>query len=333
MTILDMLGAQQARRGPAPAILAPGRDPLSYAALYHQIDRIGTNLASMGLGRHSRVALSLSDGPEGAVTMLATMIWATAAPLGAGLDVEAYADLLVRLRTDAVILHDGEGSPLARAASALRLPLLHVSSHPGDAGGDLVSAAARAPVLRTPPQAGDLAVLMQTSGTTARPKIVPVTHAQLMWTAHQQPIDERDRYLAIGPLYSSTGFMSGLLVPLTAGAATVIAGAYDGARFVDWLDQFKPTYFSANPTVLASMLDAADAARTGSATFAAFRSFRQQCIAGSDPAAIGSRTGHSGHSGLWHDRDGAHRAESAAASRTSGRLGRNRHGDRGDDPA
>lgn len=256
MTILDMLGAQQARRGPAPAILAPGRDPLSYAALYHQIDRIGTNLASMGLGRHSRVALSLSDGPEGAVTMLATMIWATAAPLGAGLDVEAYADLLVRLRTDAVILHDGEGSPLARAASALRLPLLHVSSHPGDAGGDLVSAAARAPVLRTPPQAGDLAVLMQTSGTTARPKIVPVTHAQLMWTAHQQPIDERDRYLAIGPLYSSTGFMSGLLVPLTAGAATVIAGAYDGARFVDWLDQFKPTYFSANPTVLASMLDA-----------------------------------------------------------------------------
>jgi acyl-CoA synthetase (AMP-forming)/AMP-acid ligase II/acyl carrier protein len=50
--------------------------------------------------------------------------------------------------------------------------------------------------------------------------------------------------------------MAALLVPLTAGAATVIAGAYDGARFVDWLDQFKPTYLSANPTVLTSMLDA-----------------------------------------------------------------------------
>ena len=115
MTILDVLAAHQARRGPAPAILAPGRDPLSYAALYHEIERIGTILATMGLGRHSRIALSLADGPEGAVTMLATMIWATAAPLNAGLDVDTCADLLARLRIDAVIVQDGERS-VARAA-------------------------------------------------------------------------------------------------------------------------------------------------------------------------------------------------------------------------
>jgi acyl-CoA synthetase (AMP-forming)/AMP-acid ligase II len=258
MTILDVLAAQQARRGPAPAILAPGRDPLSYAALYHQIDRIGTILTTMGLGRHSRIALSLADGPEGAVTMLATMIWATAAPLGATLDADTYADLLARLRIDAVMVQDGAQSPLARAASALRVRLVHVSSHAGDAAGvvRLSSAAVRAPAVGVPPKPGDVAVLMQTSGTTARPKIVPVTHAQLMWSARQQPIDERDRYLAMGSLFSSTGLMSALLVPLMTGASTVIAGAYDGARFVDWLDQFKPTYLSANPTVLASMLDA-----------------------------------------------------------------------------
>ena len=257
MTILDVLEAEQARRGSAPAILAPGRDPLSYAALYHEIDRIGTTLATMGLGRHSRIAFALADAPEGAVTMLATMIWATAAPLGAGLDVDTCADLLAQLRIDAVMVQDGERSPVARAASALRLPLLHVSSHPGDPAGlvRLSSAALRAPVVRVPPKPDDVAVLMQTSGTTARPKIVPVTHAQLMWNLRQQPIDERDRYLAMGPLFNSAG-LAALLGPLMAGASTVIAGAYDAARFVDWLDQFKPTYLSANPTVLASMLDA-----------------------------------------------------------------------------
>jgi acyl-CoA synthetase (AMP-forming)/AMP-acid ligase II len=256
-TILDVL-ARQARRGSAPAILAPGRRPLSYAALYDQIERIGTILATTGLGRRNRVALSLSDSPEGAVTMLATMMWATAAPLDAGLDFETCADLLARLRVDAVIVQDGERSPVVRAASALHVPQLHVFPHPEDAAGvvSLSSAAVGAPAACVPPQAHDVALLMQTSGTTARPKIVPVTHAQLLWSARQPPIDERDRYLAMGPLFNSAGLMSALLVPLTAGAATVIAGPYDEARFVEWLDEFKPTYLSANPTVLASMLDA-----------------------------------------------------------------------------
>ena len=258
MTILDVLAAHQARRGPAPAILAPGRDPLSYAALYHEIERIGTILATMGLGRHSRIALSLADCPEGVVAMLATMIWATAAPLGTGLDVDTYADLLAQLRIDAVMVQGGERSPVARAASARRVPVVQVSSQPGDAAGvvGLSCAAVRAPAVRVPPKPDDVTVLMQTSGTTGRPKIVPVTHAQLLWNARQQPIDERDRSLAVGSLFNSAGRASGLLVPLAAGASTVIVGAYDGVRFVDWLDQFKPTFLSANPTVLAAMLDA-----------------------------------------------------------------------------
>ena len=257
-TILDVLVAQRARRGSAPAILAPGRDSLSYAALYDQIDRAGTTLAAMGLGRGSRIALSLAGGPEAAVTMLTTMIWATAAPVSPGLDVGACADLLARLRIDAVVVRDGEESPVTHAASALRLPLLHVSSRLTDAAGivTLSSAMAGAPTARVPPQPDDVAVLAQTSGTTAGPKIVPVTHAQLSWSARQFPIDEHDRYLSIGPIFNSTGLMSALLTPLAAGAATVIAGAYDGARFVDWLDTFKPTYLSASPTVLASILDA-----------------------------------------------------------------------------
>src|SRR5262249_53271956 len=93
-----------------------------------------------------------------------------------------------------------------------------------------------------------------TSGTTARPKIVPLTHAQLLWNARQAPLDEDDRYLSVGPIFNSTGLMNALLSPLTAGAATVIAGDYDTARFVDWLDAFKTTCLSSNPTILASIL-------------------------------------------------------------------------------
>ena len=257
-TILEVLAAQKARRGSAPAILAPDRDSLSYAALHEQIERAGTMLASMGLGRGSRVAISLASGPEAAVTMLATMIWASAAPLGFGLGFDDCADLLARLRIDAVIVPDGENSPLVEAAGAAKLRLIRLRLRPADPAGviALSCAAVSAAALCVPPHRDDVAVLMQTSGTTARPKIVPLTHAQLVWNARHAPIGEHDRYLSFGSIFSSTGLMNGLLSPLAAGAATVIAGDYESARFVDWLDAFKPTCLSSNPTSLSSILDA-----------------------------------------------------------------------------
>src|SRR5437899_2709613 len=127
-TIFDVLAAQRARRGSAPAILAPDRDSLSYAALHERIERVGTMLASMGLGRRNRIAISLASGPDAAVTMLAVMIWATAAPLVPGLGVDACSDLLARLRIDAVIVPDGEELLLAQAAGAAYVRLVRLRS-------------------------------------------------------------------------------------------------------------------------------------------------------------------------------------------------------------
>lgn len=178
-TILEVLAAQKARLGSVPAILAPDRDSLSYAALYDQIQRAGSVLASMGLGRGARVGVSLPSDPEAAVTMLATMVWATAAPLGGGLTFDDYADLLARLRIDAVIVPDDEHSPLARAAGAANLPLVRLRAAPPGIAVALSGAAARAAITPAPPRPDDIALLMQTSGTTARPKIVPISHAEL----------------------------------------------------------------------------------------------------------------------------------------------------------
>jgi acyl-CoA synthetase (AMP-forming)/AMP-acid ligase II/acyl carrier protein len=260
-SFLEVLAAQRVRRGSAPAILAPDRESLSYAVLHDEIERVGTMLASMGFGRGSRIGISVASGPEAAVTMLATMIWATAAPIGLGLGFDDCTDQLSRLRIDAVIVREDEYSPLAQAAGAAQVRLLRLRPTEPPGGIILAAAAPRAAVTRTPPHGDDIAVLMQTSGTTARPKIVPITHSQLVWNARQAPIDEGDRYLSIGPIFNSTGLMNALLSPLAAGAATIIAGDFDSARFVDWLDTFKPTCLSSNPTMLASILDAVTARR------------------------------------------------------------------------
>jgi len=257
-TMLELLTAQSEERGSAPAILAPGRSPLSYGALRFEVDRAGAALAAMGLGRGRRVALALADGPDTAVAILAAMTWATCAPLDPRLDLDACRELLASLRVEGLIAAEGGESPATEAARQLGLLLVRLSSRPLDAAGvfALCAESARAPVPRAPPAPDDIALVMHTSGTTSRHKVVPLTHAQLLWSAGAHPIDSSDRCLGVSPLFTRSGLGISLLAPLARGASTVITPGFDAARFVEWLDVFQPTFYSASPTVQASVLDA-----------------------------------------------------------------------------
>src|SRR5712675_1888477 len=79
---LPHLLEHQARRIPdAPAILAPGRAPLSYGRLYQHIDKMGCTLRAAGIGGRDRVAVVLPNGPEMPVAILAVAACATCAPV------------------------------------------------------------------------------------------------------------------------------------------------------------------------------------------------------------------------------------------------------------
>ena len=69
---LPHLLEHQARRIPdAPAILAPGRVPLTYRRLYQHIAKMGRTLQAAGIGGRDRVAVVLPNGPEMPVAVLA----------------------------------------------------------------------------------------------------------------------------------------------------------------------------------------------------------------------------------------------------------------------
>ena len=95
--------------------------------------------------------------------------------------------------------------------------------------------------------------MLHTSGTTSRPKIVPLRQRNLAGSARNiaaaLQLTSSDRSLNVMPLFHIHGIMAGLLAPLSAGAAVVCTPGFDAFKFHRWIDTLHPTYYSAVPTM------------------------------------------------------------------------------------
>jgi len=105
---------------------------------------------------------------------------------------------------------------------------------------------------------------MLTSGTTARPKVVPLTHGNLLYsasaTAAALALAPSDRCLSLAPLVHIHG-LTVVLASLTAGASVVCPPEISGLLFFEWLDDYAPTWYVAGPAVHQAILGQAAAHR------------------------------------------------------------------------
>jgi acyl-CoA synthetase (AMP-forming)/AMP-acid ligase II/acyl carrier protein len=246
-----------AKRTPdAPAILAPGRSPLTYSRLYQHIDKVGNTLRAMGLGRHDRVVVILPNGPDLAVAVLAVAASATCAPLNPAYGPEELDRYFADLRPRALITQ--ADSPARRVALSRGVQVVELSSVGAEAGlFTLTSDRGSAPPRETVGPS-DVALLMLTSGTTSRPKIVPLTHANICTSACSWgptlALTETDRCLNMMPLFLGHGLIATVMASLAAGASVICTPGYDMKSFLGWLTAFRPTWYSAVPTIHQAIL-------------------------------------------------------------------------------
>jgi long-chain acyl-CoA synthetase len=110
--------------------------------------------------------------------------------------------------------------------------------------------------------ADDTAFLIFTSGTTGRPKGVVLTHRNVLANTAQvgerTALTSRDRVLNVMPLFHVNGLMNNTILPLRAGASIVLRPRFDLGEFWRVVERFRPTYFTAVPTVFARLMDAWD---------------------------------------------------------------------------
>jgi len=267
-TTLPELLAYRANELPAvPAIEAPSRQALTYKSLWEQVSSTVKLLRGAGVCPADRVALLLPNGPEMAVAFLATASAASAAPLNPAYRAKELEFYLSDLRPRVLLVDsrlDTRARDLAPSYGATVIDLVPL---PDAAAGSFALPGRSGTEADDHPGHGDtcdetsVALVLHTSGTTSRPKQVPLSHANIALAARNIArtlnLNSNDCGLNIMPLFHIHGLMAGLVASLAAGARVVCTAGLDPDNFFDWLETFRPTWYSAVPTMHLTILDEA----------------------------------------------------------------------------
>jgi oxalate---CoA ligase len=238
----------------AVALNGSSASPLSYGELRALTQETISTLNRMGVGRDDRVAIVLRNGPHAAAAFLAIVQAATVVPLNPAYKAEELESYLSGLGVKALVVAVGDDTPAFDVAKRLGIAVLTMSPR-GSGAGDFVLSGAAGTETARPGPAGpdDIALILSTSGTTSRPKIVPLSQHNIVFSAlniaKTLKLGEGDRGLNIMPLFHVHGIVAGLLAPLSGGGSVFCTTGYNPSKFFGWMREADPTWYTAVPTM------------------------------------------------------------------------------------
>lgn len=239
---------------------------LSYAELAGVVDDLASELASAGIERADRIAIALPPGPEFVELLVAiSSLGAAAAPLNPSYGESEFSFYLDDLRPRALLLPVGE-LQAARRAAANKVAVVDVTFRPGKPPALDVPRRGRPKATRMPPTPDDLALLLHTSGTTSRPKQVPLRHRNLMASARSiarhYALSSHDVSYCAMPLFHVHGLVASTLAQLQVGGTVIVPRRVAPVRFWSQLAEHGVTWYSASPTLHQMMLERAPTKRS-----------------------------------------------------------------------
>ncbi len=256
-TIAAILAKQAAER---PAIGAPDRSWLSYGGLTALSSNVASALHGFGVGRGDRVAIVLPNGPEMATAFVTIAQAAVTAPLNPAYRQDEYEFYLEDLRAKALVVMADYDGPALPAAAKFGVTILRLSVDPASPAGTFtLSAEQPAGTADTAaPGPDDTALILHTSGTTSRPKIVPLPQSNVVASAlnikASLALTPEDRCLNVMPLFHIHGLIAAVSASLAAGGQIWCAPGFNALKFFAQLDDAKPTWYTAVPTMHQAIL-------------------------------------------------------------------------------
>ncbi len=295
-TLLELIQVPPAGR---TAILLPESGiKVTYKALVDQVIEMANALASLGIGRGDRIATVLPNGLPAITSFIAASVAGTAAPLNPGYREDEFAFYLADTSAK-VLLCPPDGAEAARkAAETLKIPVYSLEMD--DTGYVRIAGAASGKTggkTAALPTGDDIALVLHTTGSTGRPKRVPILHRNITAStqnivAHYQLTPE-DVSLCVMPLFHVHGLVASTLSTLLSGGTVVVPNKFNPLSFWRTVRDTGATWYSAVPTIHNLLLSRAGDERPAGAEESAVHPFLQRRAApgndGEDGAASSAR--------------------------------------------
>jgi oxalate---CoA ligase len=239
---------------------------LTYAHMADRIEVLAGRLAGIGVRRGDRVALTLANGPEFVELILAiARLGAAAAPLNPAYTQSEFAFYLEDI-TPRLLLVSASGPRAAVSAAGAAAATVVTLATDGDGPPDLVTdgTAARAARSFERGEPDDIALILHTSGTTSRPKQVPLRQRNLMASARtiagHYRLGPADVSFCVMPLFHIHGLVASAFAALSTGGTVLVPRRFTAHRFWPQAREHGVTWLSAAPTLHQMILDRADEA-------------------------------------------------------------------------
>ncbi len=268
---LEELLAFHARTTPNQrAILETDGTFVTYGELWACANDLARELRRFGIRQDDRVAVVLPRGAVNAAITVAVATGTVCVPLNPDFTADELRRYFSDLRIAAVLTQGDMNSVSRGVANTLGIPVIGLIPRPGGspASFDLIGPTMRSPVTSAlASDANSDAFILVSSGTTSRPKMVPLTHASVCLSAYNAGVvldlGSQDRLLNVLPLFHAHGLISGLLTALAAGSSVICTPGFDAELFLGWLSELRPTWYTAVPTIHRAVLSAADHHKRG----------------------------------------------------------------------
>jgi acyl-CoA synthetase (AMP-forming)/AMP-acid ligase II len=226
---------------------------LSYAELLERVDQVGSYLSANGASKELRVCTAFPNGIGAAIAFLGTSSVAQCVPLNSASTKDDLAKQIDMIGPK--ILMIDHGLDLRSLELQPDIPVIRVSLETSSPVFDLSEAQVTTEgMAEDRPGPNDIAAIVQTSGSTAAPKLVPLKHSQMLTNASHfasaLELCPDDRCLNVMQMHHVGGLQGTMLATLQSGGTTICTPGFSATEFTSWLRDFRPTWFEAVPTML-----------------------------------------------------------------------------------
>ena len=215
-------------------------------------------LRDLGIAPGDRVAMTVADGLPAAVSFFGLAPACALAPFNPHYTAAEFDRLFADLRPRALVVAGADPAAAIAAAEARGVPVWRIVAPADDNGWRLDGSPVAPPAPDRPGAPTDVALMLYTSGTTSRPKLVPLTQGNLCasaWAiARTLALTPGDRCLNVMPLFHIHGLVAGLLASLAGEASVVCTPGFSAADFLAWAAATGPTWYTAVPTMHQAVL-------------------------------------------------------------------------------